>query len=85
MVKLKFNDKHKPYSKTIWFRYYTKFEQRQALADCMMVDWAVMCLQQSSIDVNYDAIVNKLQQIHEVHCPKKKLVLLKKALVHMFC
>jgi hypothetical protein len=25
MVKIKFNDKHKPYSKTIWSRNYTKF------------------------------------------------------------
>jgi hypothetical protein len=40
MVKLKFSDKHKPYSKTMWSRDNTKFEQRQELADCMMVDWA---------------------------------------------
>ena len=78
MVKLKFNDKHKPYSKTIWSRDYTKFEQRQALVDCMMVDWAEMCMQQSSLDDNYDALVKKLQETHEVHCPKKKLVFTEK-------
>jgi hypothetical protein len=44
MVKLKFNDKHKPYSQTICSRDYTKFEQMQALADCIMVYWAVMCM-----------------------------------------
>ena len=78
MVKLKFNDKHKPYSKTIWSRDYTKFEQSKALADCMMVDWAEMCMQQPSLDDNYDALVNKLMEIHEIHCPKKKLVFTEK-------
>jgi hypothetical protein len=43
-VKLKFNDKHKTYSKTIWSRDCTKFEQRQALADCMIADWAEICM-----------------------------------------
>ena len=74
MVKLKFNDQHKPYSKTIWFRDYTKFDQGNALADCMKVDWAEICMQQSSLDDNYNALVNKLCQIHDLHCPKKKLV-----------
>ena len=56
----------------MWSRDYTKFEQRQALVDCMMVDWAEMCMQQSSLDDNYDALVNKLQELHEVHCPQKE-------------
>ena len=71
MVKLKFNDQHKPYSKTIWFRDYTKFDQGNALADCMKVDWAEICMQQPSLDDNYNALVNKLCQIHDLHCPKK--------------
>jgi hypothetical protein len=29
-------------------------------------------MQQSSLDYNYDALVNKPKEIHEVHCPKKK-------------
>ena len=86
MVKLKFNDQHKPYSKTIWSRDYTKFEQSNALADCMMVDWAEICMQHTSLDDNYDALVEKLREIHEVHCPKKKLVSLKKEpLVLIYC
>ena len=75
---VKFNDQHKPYSKTIWSRDYTKFEQSKALSDCMMVDWAELCMQQPSLDDNYDALVNKLKEIHEIHCPKKKLVFTEK-------
>ena len=78
MVKLKFNDKQKPYSKIIWSRDYTKFDQSCALADCMMVDWAELCMQHPSLDDNDDALVNKLRAIHEVHCPKKKLVFTEK-------
>ena len=81
MVKLKFNDQHKPYSKTIWSRDYTKFEQSKALSDCMMVDWAELCMQQPSLDDNYDALVNKLKEIHEIHCPKKKLVFTEKRII----
>ena len=44
----------------------------------MMVDWAELCMQQPSLDENYDALVNKLSTIHEVHCPKKKLVFTEK-------
>jgi hypothetical protein len=62
---------------------YTKFEQRQSLADCMMVDWAEICMQQSRLLDKYNALVKK---ILEVHCPKKKLVFTEKeALVYMFC
>jgi hypothetical protein len=43
-----------------------------------MVDCAEMFMQQSSLDDNYDAAVNKLQKIHKVYCPKKKLLLLKR-------
>ena len=45
MVKLKFNDQHKPYSKTVWSIDYTKFDQGYALADCMKVDWPEICMQ----------------------------------------
>ena len=52
----------------------------------MMVDWAEICMQQTSLDDNYDALVEKLREIHEVHCPKKKLVSLKKEpLVLIYC
>ena len=69
MVKLKFNDQHKPYSKTIWSKDCTKFDQGNALADCMKVDWAEICMHQPSLDDNYNALVNKLCQIHNLHCP----------------
>ena len=78
MVKLKFNDEHKPYSKTIWSRDYTKFVQGHALADYLKVDWAEICMQRPSLDDNYYALVNKLCQIHNLHCPKKKLIFMKK-------
>jgi hypothetical protein len=43
-------------------------------------------LKQSSLDDNCDALVKKIQEIHEVDFPKKKLVFTEKeALVHMFC
>jgi hypothetical protein len=56
MVKLQFNGSQKPYSNTQRSRDYTKFEQRQALANCRMVDWAEMCMQQSILDENYDVL-----------------------------
>jgi hypothetical protein len=43
-----------------------------------MVDWVEMCMQQSSLGDYYDALVKKLQEIHEVHSPKKKLVFTEK-------
>jgi hypothetical protein len=43
----------------------------------MIVDWAEMCMQHSSLD-NNDAFFNKLQEIYEVHFPKKKLVFTEK-------
>ena len=52
----------------------------------MMVVQAKMCMQQSSFNDNYDALVKKIQEIHEVHCLKEKLFLMKEeALGHMFC
>jgi hypothetical protein len=32
-----------------------------------------------SLDDKYDALPNKLQDIHEVHCPKKKLFFTEKS------
>ena len=85
MVKLKLNDKHKPYTKAIWSRDYTKFVQSNALADCMMVDWAEMFMQQTSLDDTNDALVNKLIEMHEVCCSKKKIVITEKKKVWFSC
>ena len=49
-------------------------DQDNALAGCMKVDWAEICMQQPSLDDNYNALVNKLCQIHDLRCPKNELV-----------
>jgi hypothetical protein len=49
-----------------------------ALADCMMVDWAEMCMHQSSLDDNYDALVKNYRKSMKCIAPKRSCFLLKK-------
>jgi hypothetical protein len=75
MVKLKFNDTNGKYSKTIWFRDYTQYNQSEALSECMSINWAEMCSQAPDLDDYYEALISKLQEMYDKHCPMKKIVI----------
>ncbi len=65
MVKLKFNDTNGKYSKSIWSRHYTQYNQSEALAECMSINWAEMCIQAPDLDDNYKALISKLQEMYD--------------------
>ena len=75
MVKLKFNDTNGKYSKIIWSRDYTQYNQSEALSECMSINWAEMCIQAPDLDDNYEALISKLQEMYDKHCPMKKIVI----------